>query len=483
MDAKIRIKNYKLHEDLEVEFKSGNMYFVLGPNGTGKTSFSQAIFDLAEGTSSNKQKLTNNKQNGFVAGTFHLDGADGETYQVLMEYKQGAADKFLLTLPDGSTSKRKSDIVDIFKYNKFTVDEFFAWGLTADGRRKQAEMFMKMLSADDQKLIVDIDAAINQSTGVTFLKRRDVNRDIDRVKGVINTFTLSEMEHEIGVAGKNWAEEQEKLKEELATKKIAKGSQEATEISNKALKDAFNNAVTAKNDYEIDVKLSEKRFESDINTLKEQLAEKIKEHNLYKNRSETILNEKKDAIDRYQKEYNAKHVEIEEINLESLETKIQDNAEAIEQYNAIVQKTDVHNKNLEELKELQTTYDDLNDQLDTKRRLKKDIIQEGINIDGISFEDGELMYIDEKGVLLPFNEQNISYSAGGIIVFELMAAINQKLPIWVIGKASEYDDEKIQYLIKRAKELNGVIIGDFVDRTAEEFKIEIVDETKFTNTK
>lgn len=479
MNAKIRIKNYKLHENLEVDFKSGNMYFVLGPNGTGKTSFSQAIFDLAEGTSSNKQKLTHNKQNGFVAGTFQLNGADGETYQVIMDFKQGSADKFTITLPDGSKSNRKGDIADIFKYNTFTVDEFFAWGLTADGRRKQAEMFMKMLPAGDQQRIIEIDDQINSTKGTVFLQRRDVKRDIDRIASVVDTFELNAMEKEIWELGSEWGTNQSKLEEDLANKKIQKASQEASEISNTALKNAYNNANINKSDFVVEQKYRVSQYEKEILAIKESLAVKEAEFNLYQKTSESTLLVKQGAIDTAQNEYNVKHVDIEEIDLTPLEQEISDNAEAIESYGNVAGKIKINEDNTTQLQTKQDDYDKLTHSINIKRGTKEQIIQDSIKIDGISFEEGELMYIDEKGVMLPFNEKNISYSAGGIIVFELMAAINQKLPIWVIGKASEYDDEKIQYLIQRAKDLDGIIIGDYVDRSATEFKIEVVDETKY----
>ena len=479
MNAKIKIKNYKLHESVEVEFKSGNMYFVLGPNGVGKTSFSQAIFDISEGTSSNKQKLTHNKQSGYVAGTFQLNGADGESYQVIMDFKQGGADKFTITLPDGTKSNRKGDIADIFKYNTFTVDEFFAWGLTADGRRKQAEMFMKMLPEQVQVYINNIDAEINSTKGTMFLERRDIKRDIERVEAVVKTFVLSELEKSVFENGSEWSKTQEKLKEDLAAKKVTKASQAATEISNKALKDAHNNAIESRNEVIRDRNLRTAAYDRDIASLKEQLAAKERESNLFNTTVAKTLTEKEEAITTAQKEYTVKYVEIGEIDLEPLQNEIMDNEGAINSYKEVVDKVAINDKSKETLVTSNKLYDELTKAIEKKREEKKDLIQEHIKIKGISFEDGELMYIDENNVVFPFNEKNISYSAGGIIVFELMAAINKTLPIWVIGKASEYDDEKIQYFVQRAKDLDGVIIGDYVDKSATEFKIEVVDETKY----
>ena len=51
---------------------------------------------------------------------------------------------------NGIKNVNVSDIISSFKYNPFTIEEFLAWGLTADGRKKQRNVILDILGKREE---------------------------------------------------------------------------------------------------------------------------------------------------------------------------------------------------------------------------------------------------------------------------------------------------------------------------------------------
>jgi len=478
MKAKFKIKNYKLHKDVEVQMEGGNLYFVKGPNGVGKTSFVQAITDLARGTSSNKQKLTFNELSGYVSGTFNLNGADGEVYQVIMDYAQGKQDKFTLVKPDGEKTNKKTEIAEIFKYNEFTVEEFFAWGSTADGRRKQAAIFLNLLSDENQDRIKVIDSLINTNTGTKFIERRDVNRDYNRYEDQLGQMLLNAFEEAVHSKGEQWTDDYDKMLKELEEAKLSNAGQDGTVKNNQLLLERKDAAVEDYDKLENQFNNQIQNHKDEIQRLEKLIAEEKEQMEITEARKAGSLKLAKEKVDNTHKAYTEGYKSTETIDIEPLQQKVDKQKEAIAEYNRICRIVETKAEMTKQFEKTRKDRDKLTDEITELSEERANIISEGISNDGrILINEGELLYRTTEGVLVPFSSQNISYSEAGMIIFELMTRINDKFKIWVIGKASEYDNTRLEQMLEVAKQQNGIIVADMVDRTEEDFKIEVYDET------
>lgn len=442
MKAKIEINNYGLIKHIDCELESGNLYFIKGSNKVGKTTFTRALLEIINGQSKNKNRLSFDAKEGDVTGIFN--GSDDNTYTVKLSFNDKGKEVFTIITPDNLVSKRKSDISKIFQYNHFTIDEFFAWGLTTEGRRKQANIIKLLLPQNKQDRLVEIDKLINTKDGVGYIKRRQLKTITDNYNSSLYDF--DEREQEILAKGEFWDTSLEKNKKEL---------EEVTLIaSNNAIyKERIENSKQAiiNNDLEIK-KLEEGIINRKLNnnTNKEILRENTEK--LKTVSSDEEITELKNVVEQYQNAVNEYNVLLKQKENSSI---------AVNE----------HKNNIDELKRV-------TEKLETLRKESKEIISSSdIGIDNIIIDNGEALYVEDDN-RLPFIEDNISYSQGGKIVLRLMAMINKKLPIWLIGKSAEYDKKSKEEMIAIAKEFDGIIVADQVIEEETDLSIEIYDNTK-----
>lgn len=150
-------------DQLEIKFPEGGaLILIRGNNGTGKSTSLGLIRTLLSGD--NKPPIGE----GNIVGEFV--GADGETYTVTVDTASNVkGSRYFLGSKNGIKNVNVSDIISSFKYNPFTIEEFLAWGLTADGRKKQRNVVLDILGKREEleKLLKDEEKAYNE--------RRDEN--------------------------------------------------------------------------------------------------------------------------------------------------------------------------------------------------------------------------------------------------------------------------------------------------------------------
>jgi DNA repair exonuclease SbcCD ATPase subunit len=465
MEIIIEIQNLGLLKDFKAEFKSGNLYYIQGSNGQGKTTLLKAIETLSTGIVPKGDNLTKGETNGSVKGTYELDGANGVKYKVIWNLTEKTN---TFTIIDPSTNVLKSTsrnnvIADIFKYNSFTVDEWFAWGLTAEGRRKQCDILLNLLPEEAKQEYLKIDSEINEQVGTLYIKRTTENKEYDKIKAVVDSNKLSEDEEKLLLEKDKINKDSEEINKKYESALSNDRTTLETELS--TLKESQETKLSQKNK---DI-LSEDTSILEQQTLIKEYEEKIKTAN---KKIEECNNKKKISIDIFKldiaKIANRK-IEIDEalskLIVVDIETIKKEKSEIDTKITNITLAENKKNNNITNNKNLQTKFDiieDLNKTIEDKRKRKKTIIEENkLPSDLIIIENGEVFYKVKDGKV-PFIESNVSYSEGGMIVANLMAKINKTLPIWLIGKASEYDNDRIKEFVKLAKDNNGIIIADRV---------------------
>jgi len=434
-----KIRNYKLLEDVSGEFVSGNLYCIRGGNGKGKTSFVRSFIDTIQAQNRTSRPVTFGKEDGDVNLTY----TDPE--ERIWNLKFDFTDKdesFTMVLPDTTKTKSVKEIRNSLKFNSFTVDEFFANGLTAEGRRKQADIIKQLLSDKEQKQLATIEAEINSKNGTLFKERTDANTHYQTAKTLYDNCIVTEEQtnainkFDTDKFGDNFVEETNKLDTELESKKNKLAIISAPDYVTPATKKAA----------------LQTSIDEDNNEIKE-LQEKIKKIEERIKVNEKAIVELGEVVEDVKKE-------ILEAEIETISKRLTTRKEAITFYNnAVLKKVEQKNLN-KDLQEKFKTFNDLTDKIEEKRKEKNAIIKK-VNFPFITIEDDELKFVDGDN-LLPFNATSISYAKAGLIVTRIILSINKDLKLVLLGSAAEYDKHSREELKAIAKEFDGIIVGDEV---------------------
>ena len=446
-----KIRNYKLIEDLSGEFISGNFYVVKGGNNKGKTSFVKAFADTIQAQNRTNIPVTFGKADGDIKLTY-TDPED-RIWNLKFDFTN-ENESFTLILPDTTKTKSVKEIRNSLKLNAFSVDDFFSWGLTAEGRRKQADVVKQLLSELDQTTLANIEGQISTKNGSLFKSRTNANNDYQTAKTLFDNCIVSDEQlnaikkfDEDGF-GEKFVEETNKLETNLQEKKNSLAIIMAPGYETPATKKlSFEKLI--KDDQDEIVELQAK-----IKTLEERIA---------KNK-ENIVN-----LGKVEQEVSKEDLEKD---IEILSTRLTNRKDAITFYNnAVIKK--VEKKDLEtKLQAKFKIFTDLDENI-AKLRIQKNEIIKKVNFPFITIEDDELKYVDGDN-LLPFNAGSISYAKAGLIVTRIIMSINKDLKLVLLGSAAEYDKKSREELKKIAEEFDGFIVGDEVVQDGE-LEIKVVE--------
>ena len=116
--------NYKKIKSLKGQMQSGNLYFVLGGNEVGKTSFLRALGTLLTADNRNKHPISFGEDKCVLLSDIDFESPNKEKYTVKFEMDE-KKESFLMIKPDGKATTSKNEIRDIFKFNDFTIDNLF----------------------------------------------------------------------------------------------------------------------------------------------------------------------------------------------------------------------------------------------------------------------------------------------------------------------------------------------------------------------
>jgi len=423
MEITTHLKNIGLIEDITAEFTEGNIYLVKGSNNKGKTTF---LNSMLSGLTGNviKGKLTNGKDSGLEE--FLITGNDNKSYKVIVNHKPDKNPSFTIIYPNLKKSNKKSDLAAIFQYEGINTETFAGWGTTEPGRRKQAEMFMKLMPQEIQNRILTFDAEINTKQGTLYIDRRDKGIELKYLKSQANPEPTQE---QIDIKGKvrEWTDDVSKMQnkyEEI----VADNS--TIKLANQQLESDTQN-LNAERD----------RIKSDMKALELRLS----------NVDDTI-----ESLGTLQ-EYTTTNEELVKIR-----TDIESSNEAIftaKEASSFIAKYNEFNSTI--LK-AEANYSELTILLEKKRNDKAQMIKDNLNLSHISIDDGQLLYKDDKGEY-PINEESLSYSRIAMIVADLTIKLNPNFNIVLLGKAAEFDKESKDKLLKFAQSTKSIIVLDKVE--------------------
>ena len=159
--AKLILQNFKKWKSLNIDFPENGVLIVKGPPDSGKSSVLQAIDTLCKCGKSdnllNRDSSSGNSSVSFVA-------ADGLTYELNQDLTADT-NRFLLSMPNGINTRKIADIQSIVKYNPFTLDEFINMSYTAEGKRKQRDILLKIMPKEIQDEFFALEFEEKELTG------------------------------------------------------------------------------------------------------------------------------------------------------------------------------------------------------------------------------------------------------------------------------------------------------------------------------
>lgn len=475
--VKLIVENYKKIENFEQEFSSGCLYFVRGGNEQGKTSFINNIKDILTAQSSAKNPVTFGKDAG--TSVLQFIGGDGKQYSVRVDYDPDGKAKFSITYPNMDRSDKVSDIRSWAKFNPFTVDDWMAWSLTAEGRRKQTEIIQQFIPEELQKELAEIDAKINSKNGTVYKLRTEAGKTLDTAKGVLKSFEITPEEqkaidtYESTVNAVKWLEDKKAELEKIINQQESK--EELHKEKLRAIENLKQERVDKDREFEDGIKSCDaqiKEFEEKIKKLKESKKKGEEQWREYKAKNDTKLAELQSELKVGEENVDVTK-ELAEINDKLIAGK------------AFMDKGKLANSKKESLQEArkkaesaQKDYDKYDREIEDARLRKTTIYSESkLPVDNIEIIDGETFLRIEDN-FIPFTESDISYSTAGKIVAKILAKLNKNTGIILLGKSAEYDKKSLDALAKIAEEENCIMFCDYVMDDGAELEVIVHEKQK-----
>ena len=479
----VEILNYKKIKDFKAKMESGYLYFISGGNEKGKTSFVRAIGTLLNAQNKNVNPITFGEEKCVISSQMYdFTGANNEVFSIKFEMEKDK-EKFILIKPDNKASTSVTEIRDIFKWNSFSVDDWFSWGTTAEGRRKQAETIKSLFPKETIDRLNIIDGMINSKNGITYKKRTENNSAMKicdtRIKS--NELTLIEKEQkELYEAKKKEINEIEYEISKISNPVLL---QEISNLNNKAgiIQEKVNAISTNCADFVKEKQQENLDIQKQIETLQLKYNNNVKLMNMREQAKTNDINE-------LAKEFSKLKDRKEEIKSQipiDADIKTADLKEQLEKaqalisnikYNDIIFKETTFNNEKANYKKLEENSIVLQNELDKLAKEKSDIFTKTqLPLNNISIVDDECMFVQSDN-MLPYTEEHVSYSQGGVPIAEMLMNINKTTKIVLLGKASEYSENALEKLSEIAKKYDGIIIGDQVKSDKEPLTFEIYEK-------
>lgn len=468
-EIKVSFKNYKLLKEGEVNLSNGSIFFVQGPNNVGKTSFLNLLRAIMEVKDDTENPVSFGEKEGFATGS--IVGADGHTYQFRYDFNVDGKNKFQFIADDNRVIKTVTEMRAIFNYTHFTVEEFFDWSKSVPGRKKQRDIFMKLLSDSERVLIEDIDSKINTTNGEFIESRKNLNREVDFLKKRIDATILTPEQKQLHKNADKVTELYTELtvrKKELETTLASTESVEARIVAkNESLnvaRDVYNREILNISNRQTAIEIQIEALNKELKACKDNVTDRNKEFQIFKETTTAEVLELTKTVDVNTIEANRKE-------LEAVNVRIVAGQEKKDELVKIATLVEALEKDKKEYEQKSKQAEEFNSKIETLRKQKKETIFNSQNIpSGWSLGD-DVITIDD----IPFLESDISLSRATKAIAQLMMRINQS-PIMLMGDAESLGYEILNELDEQAKAAGKIMIFAEHIREAEELKLVCYDD-------
>jgi hypothetical protein len=434
MKLQLQFENYKKLRDLKADLDGNNIYLVQGGNERGKTTFINGLLTLLTAKNNTLQPVSIGKEDGKII----LDAErNGEKFKVLFEFTN-AKNKFTL-VTDSRVTNKVTDIRAFFDYTNLTADEFLGWSNTAEGRRKQRDIVLKLLPESVRQ-------EFERLTGLESIKYNE--RTLCSTK-----FEVAKLNYENAQSSLNPEMDAECNNLQVYQNKLTLLSEERedhlkfTRKADTATSSCqhIQNAIT---NFNID------SFNVNNPELKAELTDKLP-------KIKNWIAKKQAQIDAMKSEDKWKSLINESERLQSLISKLLSYKNDKAKYEKIESK----------YKELAVELGKLNSDIAELRAAKAELIEEaGFPIPELDVGDDGLIIATAEGKF-PFDTRQISTSLAMLVTSKILLLLNKHLPVIVVGRAESFDRDSLNNLHKFAVENECVMVLDRVIESNSDIEI------------
>jgi hypothetical protein len=439
-EIKLTFHNYKLLKHEEFNLQGSHIYFVKGPNETGKSSILFALRAAMEIKDDTHQKVSIGESEGL--NEFSIPGPDGRMYNVVYEFTD-ATTKFVIFDEDGNKISKITEMRNIFKYNHVDATSFIAWSNTAEGRRKQKDYILQLLPSGSYIKFKDLE----QEEDRQFKLRTQKNKDLESATQLQNEFILTE-EEKVIQRNLEPAQKQLKLREEEYNTVLNSTNELELAVDKVKILQNKNSVLTEDiNDINNEIEKLQRRLQDKTDELKRSLKLFEEVNNSYN----MLLESKLDN----------------ESKKEKLRLSVENGREYVNRSKSLNEKLAKFATFKEKSDTLFTECADLTQAIESIREQKEKIITEGkFPVENLSFDQEGYLTING----LRFDEHQTCESDTILIVAQLLCKMNIS-PIQILGDASLLDYNKLDKLYDIAEANGKIMFVDEIDRTLDKLVI------------
>lgn len=468
---KLELLNFQVIKEFSADF-TGNVYFITGDNELGKSTLLKAIGALLTGE--RDAVLRNGEEKGFAK---MVVGDDGNEYTVSLNFTKANPRGVLSIKGKTVQSNNVSMLQQLFGYQNFDAVDFCSWSETAEGRRKQIEVVKSLLPKEVQKRIDEIDAEVKAAKEERTNLNRDIKTlaaqvkaakeglqpgDITTYKDKVDISILMEMQNVRAKLDAKAQAVQEKLEERISQiEAVPAKRKESARIFHEEIERIDNVLKDAKRDYDLAVEAAKAEYDRKVSVAK---------------------SERSDAEERYDSDIEAYDRELEEAErrkancekwLQEYEKNKEDVdvAEEIKQaqvHNEKAAQVEDYNKRAEQLSEVESSYNELGEKVDTLQHERKELIEKSeLPITGLSFSDEGLTLNN-----VPFVDGVVSDSQKMEVATKLIIAANPTVKVFRIARGESLGAKRLKAILDVAKQNGFQGFIENVKRGQEEMQVE-----------
>lgn len=468
---KLELLNFQVIKEFSADF-TGNVYFITGDNELGKSTLLKAIGALLTGE--RDAVLRNGEDKGFAK---MVVGDNGKEYTVSLNFTKANPRGVLSIKGEAVQSNNVSMLQQLFGYQNFDAVDFCSWSETAEGRRKQIEVVKSLLPKEVQKRIEEIDAEVKAAKEERTHLNRDIKNlgaqvkaakeglqpgDITKYGSRIEVTELLERQNVRAQLDAKAQNVQQKLEERISQieevpakqKESARIFHEEIERIDKVLKDA-------KRDYDLAVEAAKAEYDRKVSVAK---SERSDAEERYDSDIETYDRELEEAERR--KANCEKWLQEYEKNKEDVD--VTEEIKQAQVHNEKAAQVEDYNKRAEQLSEVESSYNELGEKVDTLQHERKELIEKSeLPITGLSFSDEGLTLNN-----VPFVDGVVSDSQKMEVATKLIIAANPTVKVFRIARGESLGAKRLKAILDVAKQNGFQGFIENVKRGQEEMQVE-----------
>ena len=475
--------NYKLFEKKTFDLQDFNVYFIQGPNESGKTSVITALQEMYGILPLTSDPLTTGTTEG--SKTFHIPDKDGNIVTVKHTYdRTKAKGKFVAFDKDGTPLRKVGEIRELLgTYSRITTEQFFDMVKTAAGRKEIIDdYFVKFLTDEEIAALCkqkDLEA-------VYFDERTEEKRKVDFAEKMELDNRLTAGETELLTKKISSHKLLNQLKEQRdgvkfldSNLKVLKERDLALNAQVDGIKAIIEGAITGTEEQLPDMKTELEDMEKAVNALKEDI--KKAEEFL----KDPYPKEKKDEIDGLKKQIAENNKEIEsekekagdpDMTLKQIDERIARGEDLNSRIAICEAKQEKHAEASKEYAEKQGEWAELDKKVDRARKSVEKIYASSALPSGVKIE-GDTFTLNG----FEFSETQISESKAKLVIAEILCRVDTS-PLLVMGNAGSFGAERLNELCELAEKHNKIMFLEKVLDDEEDVRVVGVVYNKKLNT-